>query len=78
MEQSSDYIDVFRGALGSGEVWARLLVTCPSTGTIVYDSGERREDTFCEQGKQFLFLVERHAQREASHSCCPNNLKCPR
>src|SRR6516162_9983374 len=48
LKHSSDYVDVFGGALGSGEVWARLQVTCPSTRAVVFDSGEvRRDDAFC-------------------------------
>jgi hypothetical protein len=78
LKQSSDYVDVFGGALGSDEVWARLQVTCPSTGTVVFDSGEvRREDAFCKQDKRFLFLFEGHARRGANDSCCPGDLKCP-
>ena len=46
----SEYLDVFGGALGSQEVWARLQMTCPSTGAVVFDSGEvRRENAFCGQ-----------------------------
>lgn len=59
LEHSSEYIDVFGGALGSGEVWARLQVTCPSTGAVVFDSGEvRREDAFCKQGRRYWFLFD--------------------
>lgn len=66
--QSSEYIDVFGGALGSGEVWARLQLTCPSTGAVVYDSGEvLRDHAFCKQDKRYLFLFEGHG-----------DLQCPR
>ncbi len=66
-EQSSGYIDLYGGALGSGEVWARVQLTCPSTGAVVYDSGEvLRDDAFCQQGRRFLFLFEGRGDLQCS------------
>lgn len=59
----SGYLDVFGGALGSDEAWARLQVTCPSTGAVVFDSGEvRREDGFCDQ-KPYSFRFDSKCPR---------------
>jgi hypothetical protein len=66
LKHSSDYVELLDGALGSAEDWARLQVTCPSTGAVVFDSGEvRHADAFCKQGRQFMFFFE-------------GNSKCPR
>lgn len=59
----SEYLDVFGGALGSDEVWGRLQMTCPSTGAVVFDSGEvRREDGFCEP-KPYSFRFDSKCPR---------------
>jgi hypothetical protein len=59
LKHSSEYLEVIGGVLGSEEDWARLQMTCPSTGAVVFDSGEvRSEDAFCKQGKQYMFFFE--------------------
>lgn len=58
LPHSAEYLDVYGGALGSEEVWARLQMTCPSTGALVFDSGEvRRENGFCDQ-KPYWFRFD--------------------
>ena len=53
--QHSEHLGVFGGALGPEEVWARRQMTCPSTGAVVFDSGEvRRENGFRGQ-KRYSF-----------------------
>lgn len=59
----SEYLDVYGGAFGSPEVWARLQITCPSTGAVVFDSGEvRRETAFCEP-KPYSFRFDSRCPR---------------
>lgn len=74
-EYKNDYLIIFGGQMGFD--WAKLKITCPITGKILFDSGEVAfQKAICFQDKTQLFFMEGHSQLKPGDSCCPENLNC--